>query len=85
MDLLEKMTNIQSSIFDYEVKNISGNVVNIFTEIIESRRIDTSNPQVMMSLNTLMSRCLTAMQSSDYLLLADLMEYELKPMLGGDK
>ena len=83
MELQEKIENIQADIFDYEVQNISNNVVSIFTEVIEKKHVDPSNAQAMSALNQLMKQCLLAMQNKDYLLLADIMEYELKPMIGG--
>ena len=82
MELVEKISNIQTSIFGYEIKSVSDAVVNIFSEVLDSKYINPSNPQALSALNHLMKQCLLAMQNADYLLLADLMEYELKPMIG---
>ena len=83
MDIMEKLTNVQASIFDYEIKNVSNNLVNIFSEIIDNKLIDQNNQGKMNLLNNLMNHCLVAMQKKDYLLLADILEYELKPLVGG--
>ena len=84
MNLTEKMENVQASIFDYEIKDLSNNIVNIFTEVIERKLISSSDVEKLNYLNALMSHCLRAMQSADYLRLADLLEYELKPLVGGN-
>ena len=83
MDIMEKLSNVQASIFDYEIKNVSSNLVNVFSEIIDNKLIDQNNPAKMNFLNSLMNHCLVAMQKKDYLLIADLLEYELKPLVGG--
>ena len=83
MDIVEKLTNIQASIFDYETEDVSANLVNIFSEIVNDKLIDQNNPDKMSFLNNLMNHCLAAMQKKDYLLIADLLEYELKPLVGG--
>jgi hypothetical protein len=80
--LLFKIENVQASIFDYELANVSNNVVNIFTQIVESGVVSPSDAPELSRLNQLMSACLSAMQASDYLLLADLLEFELKPLIG---
>ena len=84
MNLTEKMENVQTSIFDYEIKDLSNNIVNIFTEIIENKLISSSDVEKLNYLNALMNHCLRSMQNADYLRLADLIEYELKPMVGGN-
>ena len=59
-----------------------GDTVNIFSEIIEKGLIDVKNDRQLYSLNTIMNDCLKAMQYNDYLLLADYLEYNLKPIIG---
>ena len=80
---MEKLSNIQASIFDYEIKNVSTNLVNIFSEIIDNKLIDQNSQGKMNHLNNLMNHCLVAIQKKDYLLIADLLEFELKPLVGG--
>jgi hypothetical protein len=81
--LMFKIGNVQASIFGYEVANVSNNIVSIFGQVISDGTVDTADPQALARLNRLMGECLAAMQSSDFLLLADLLEYRLKPMIGG--
>jgi len=83
MTLTQKIDNIEHAIFDYEVTNVANNVVSVFSEIIESGAVGTGDPRRLNKLNLLMGACLTAMQKKDYLLLADQLEYQLKPMIGG--
>ena len=82
MTLLQKIDNIEAAIFDYEIKNVMNNIVSVFTEIIETGSVNANEPDMINKLNTLMSDCLAAMNDKDYLLLADYLEYFLKPMMG---
>jgi len=81
MTLVEKIDNIQKAIFDYEIANVAGNIVSVFQETIDTQTIDVKNPQVLNQFNQLMGECMSALQNKDYLLLADLLEYRMKPML----
>jgi hypothetical protein len=83
LDLLQKIENIEAAIFDYEIANVSNNVVSVFSEIVESGLVNTKNPEALNRLNALMGACLSAMQNRDYLLLADQLEYRLKLLIGG--
>ena len=83
MTVLEKIDNLEAAIFDYQIANIPNNTVNIFTEVIETGAIDTNNANLLIRLNVLMGACITAMQKKDYLLLADQLEFQLKPLIGG--
>jgi len=81
MTILEKIDNVIFAIFDFETMNIANNIINIFSEIIDTNLIDTKVPFLLNQINSLMANCLNAMQNKDYLLLADYLEYQLKPML----
>ena len=83
MTINEKIDNIDLSIFDYEINNVSNNVISVFTEIIETGLINKNSNEDMKSFNEYMNICLSAMQKKDYLLLADCLEYNIKPMIGG--
>ena len=83
MTTIQKIENIESAIFDYEVVDVANNIINVFTEVIDNNMIDKNNPNVLLRLNTLMGDCLSAMKNKDYLLLADQLEYKLIPMLKG--
>ena len=83
MTILEKIDNIEAAIFDYEIANVMNNIANVFSEIIDSCAVDTNNPGMLNRLNLLMGECVSAMQYKDYMLLADQLEYKLKPMIAG--
>ena len=85
MNLQDMLDNLQSSIFKYEVSDVPNSVVSIFTTILQSNIIDPSDSARLVSLNQLMQQCLGAMRTSDYLLLADLLEFQLKPLVGGQQ
>ena len=84
MTILEKIDNIETAIFDYEITNVMNNTVSVFSEIIDGGAIDINSQNMLNRLNILMGECLSAMQNKDYLLLADQLEYKLKPLLGAD-
>ena len=81
MTIIQKIDNIMSAIFDYEITNVANNIVSVFSEIIDSNAINTKDTAALNQLNVLMGDCLNSMQKKDYLLLADQLEYELKPIL----
>ena len=83
MTVLEIIDNIENNIFDYQIENIMNDIANLFSNIIENNIVDLSNSISLNQLNLLMSKCLSAMNNEDYLLVADQLEYNLKPMLGG--
>ena len=83
MEIIEKVSSVQIDIFNYKIQNVPNDIVSIFTEIIEGGIISPDNVSLMNQLNLLMNHCLMAMQQKDYLRLADLLEYELKPLVGG--
>ena len=83
MTLTQKIDNIEAAIFDYEIGNVMNNIANVFSEIIESGAVSTHDPMVLKKINMLMSECIASIQNKDYLLLADQLEYQLKPMIGG--
>ena len=81
--LMDKLSHVEKDIFEYSTGNINNDVVNMFSFVIENGLIGSSDTQGLASLNQIMSECLTAMQNSDYLLLADLLRYRLMTVLGG--
>ena len=83
MTIPQKIDNIEAAVFDYEITNVMNNISNVFSEILESGAVNAKNPDELNRLNGLMGDCLTAMQNKDYLLLADHLEYKLKPIVGG--
>ena len=78
----EKLNQIERNIFEYDVGNIPNDIVGVFSSVIENNAVSSSDVNNLNLLNKLMGECLAAMQSSDYLLLADLLKYSLPPLLG---
>ena len=83
MTLVQKIDDIETAIFDYETKNVMIDIAGLFSEIIDSGAVETNNPNILNQLNKLMADCLAAMQNKDYLLLADQLEFVLKPIIEG--
>ena len=83
MTLIQKIDDIETAIFDYETKNVMIDIAGLFSEIIDSGAVETNNPSMLNQLNKLMVDCLSSMQNKDYLLLADQLEFVLKPMIEG--
>jgi hypothetical protein len=80
---IEKLLSIEKDIYEFSVGSVPSDVVALFSGIVEGNLIDGSDSQRLMSLNQIMGECLAAMQKSSYILLADLLRYELKPILEG--
>jgi len=78
---MEKIDNVVLAIFDFETMNVANNIISIFSDIIDTNLVDTKDPHLLKQINSLMANCLNAMQNKDYLLLADYLEYQLKPIL----
>ncbi|MEN6325463.1 MAG: hypothetical protein ABFD18_04530 [Syntrophomonas sp.] len=55
------------------------------TEILEKNRLDLNNSDILRSFNDIMQNSMQAFMNKDYLLLADLLEYRLIPLLNYDK
>ena len=83
MSIITKIDSIEEAIFNYEIADTANDLVGVFTEIVETGVIGAGDSSALSRFNALMGKCLAAMQNRDYLLLADLMEYQLKPMIGG--
>ena len=78
---MDRLEHIEKDIFEYNTESINSDVVSVFSYVIENNLISSVDAQRLMSLNVIMGECLTAMQSCDYLLLADLLKYRLTPIL----
>ena len=83
MAVVQKVDDIEAAIFDYDIKNVMIDITGVFSEIIDSGAVETNNPNMLNQFNKLMADCLAAMQNKDYLLLADQLEFNLKPMIEG--
>lgn len=82
MMLQEKIRQLQKDIFDYEIETVPVQLSNLVTTIIETPAFDLSDVNRVQRFNQIMQASLGALQKQDYLLLADIMEYELKKFLG---
>ena len=81
MTIIEKIDNLEAAVFEYETSNITSNTISIYTEVVEEKLINTDKNNDITRLNNAMSASINAINNKDYLLLADLFEYELKPMI----
>jgi hypothetical protein len=85
MSILSRIDAIETDIFKYEVSRTADELVSIFSDVLDTGAVSASDTVALVKFNSFMGECLGAMQSKDYLLLADLLEYRLKPMMGGIK
>ncbi len=85
MQILELIRQSESSIFNYDNSIIPIQISDLMTAIIDQTAFDIHDGQQLQMFNQLMQTSLQAMQDQDYLLLADILEYELKPFLELDK
>ncbi len=76
------INNIQEKIFSFDTGNIPREIAEILARILEGRAIETEDPRQIQNLNEMMNTVFSAITNHDYLLLADVLEYQLKPFLG---
>lgn len=78
--VLVAINKLQDTVFDYQIINISDDFINLvnvleyITPYISVNTMETYNNWVLLPM-------LRAFENQDYLLLADLAEYELKPFI----
>lgn len=79
--LQAKIRQLQNDIFAYIIETVPAQLSELMTGIIEQGILDLSDAGQVQRFNRIMQAGLEAVQNRDYLLLADIMEYELKLIL----
>jgi hypothetical protein len=82
MSVILQIKNLESDIAKYEILKTADNLVDLLSSVINTDVVNAGDSASLVKLNALMGECLVAMQNKDYLLLADILEYRLKPMIG---
>ena len=77
--LLTSIEEIQNAIFAYEIERFTNQFVELTDLLIAGMQGLSAQDQTV--LNPVLNAILTSYEQKDYLLLADLLEYELKPLL----
>lgn len=75
------MDTLQRDIFAYKTDNIPAQLSAMMTAILEAPAFDINDMQKIRDFNLLLQLSLQALQNQDYLLLADLIEFRIKPFL----
>ncbi|PKM77597.1 MAG: hypothetical protein CVU90_07035 [Firmicutes bacterium HGW-Firmicutes-15] len=81
MKVQEYMSHLQEDVFDYNIDTIPNQLSELMTAIIEKPAFDINDLQKIQTFNLLMQSSLQALKNRDYLLLADIIEFELKTFL----
>jgi len=81
MQIAARINETQKMIFDYDVSTLPNRLMELMAAIIEQPAFDMTDGSKLVFFNKIMETSLQAMQNQDYLLLADIMEYKLKPFL----
>ncbi|WP_061212761.1 hypothetical protein [Syntrophomonas wolfei] len=79
--LQQKIKQLQRDIFDYNIGTVPAQLSNLMTTIIETSAFDLSDIDKVQRFNHIMQACLEALQKQDYLLLADITQFELENFL----
>ncbi|MGS0763309.1 hypothetical protein [Syntrophomonas curvata] len=79
--LQEKIRQLQKDIFDYNIAVVPAKLSELLTTIIETPAFDLNDVSRVQRFNQIMQASLQALQKQDYLLVADIMEYELEQLL----
>lgn len=82
MKLSSMIDQVENQIFEFDVAALPASVSDLMAAIIETSAIDVSDPRVLGTFNKVMTSSLQAMQNRDYLLLADIIHYDLMPLIG---
>jgi len=82
LQIREKIDCLQKDIFAYDPEAVAMQLSQLMTAIIEENAFDLNNVGKVQRFNRLMQGSLQALQDKDYLLLGDIIEFELKPLLG---
>ena len=78
-ELRTLIEDIQHAVFDYQIKHLSELIIQLVEKLMLQANQLTGEKQA--SLNQVLNAILASYEKKDYLLLADLLEYELKPIL----
>jgi len=81
--LQEQIKQLQKDIFAYNIELVPAQLSDLMTTIIEKGAFDLSDINRVQRFNQIMQASLKALQNQDYLLLADIIEYELEKILPG--
>ena len=79
--LQEKIGQLEKDIFDYKTEAVPAQLSDLVTTIIELPAFNLNDVNRVQRFNQIIRAGLEALQKQDYLLLADIMEYELKKFL----
>jgi hypothetical protein len=80
-EIIRQIDELQDKIFAQDLKTVPEGVTSLLATLVEQRGIDLQSIDSITKFNRLMEMSLQAMTNRDYLLLADLLEFRLKPML----
>jgi len=79
MSFVQDIDQIQEYIFQFNIGKVAASMVEVIDNLNVLLQGQQDNPEVKNILETLTN----AMQNQDYLLMADLLEYRLKPLVQG--
>lgn len=80
-EIIRQIDELQDKIFAQDLKTVPEGVTSLLATLVEQGGIDLQSIDSITAFNQLMEMSLQAMTNRDYLLLADLLEFRLKPML----
>jgi superfamily I DNA/RNA helicase len=81
MALLAFSREIQQAIFDYNIDKLPAQITAFLETVVKNSNFSALQAREIQRFNAILQNCLLALQSKDYLELADLLEYEIGPML----
>ena len=83
--LQEKIRQLQNDIFAYKIETVPVQLSELMNGVIEQGLLDLNDAGQVQKFNRIMQAGLEAVQNRDYLLLADLLKYELKLILPNEE
>jgi len=83
MSILQGLENIQEYIFEYDINKVKSSIQGLIEKLMSLfKEADKDEVKI---LNEVFSYMNIALANKDYLLLADLIEYELAPFIKNEK
>ena len=78
----ELINQIETNIFTHDVDLVAVQINDLMMDIMEKEIVSQNDVSKIQGFNRILQSSLQAVQNKDYLLLADILEFRLKPFLG---
>ncbi len=82
MEFNNLINQIETNIFTHDVDLVAVQINDLMMDIMEKEIVSQNDVSIIQGFNRILQGSMQAVQNKDYLLLADILEFRLKPFLG---